>query len=146
MDTLFTIGFTKKSARQFFTLLQTAGVRRLVDVRLNNASQLAGFAKKNDLAYFLEKICGIDYIHLPQWAPDQVLLEQYKKKKKDFSAYEKTYLTLLKQRDMEKTGVPRIRDKDCLLCSEHEPDFCHRRLAAEYIKTFRPDMAIVHLQ
>ncbi|MDT8378342.1 MAG: DUF488 domain-containing protein [Desulfotignum sp.] len=146
MDTLFTIGFTKKSARQFFTLLQSAGVHRLVDVRLNNASQLAGFAKKNDLAYFLEKICGIDYIHLPIWAPDQALLEQYKKKKLDFTAYEKKYLALLKQRNIEKTGVPQIRDKDCLLCSEHESEFCHRRLAAEYTKTLRPDMAIVHLQ
>lgn len=146
MDTLFTIGFTKKSARQFFTLLQTAGVRRLVDVRLNNASQLAGFAKKNDLAYFLEKICNIGYIHLPLWAPDQALLEQYKKKKLDFTAYEKKYRALLKQRDIEKTGVPQINDKDCLLCSEHDPEFCHRRLAAEYIKTLRPDMAIVHLQ
>lgn len=146
MDTLFTIGFTKKPARRFFTLLQTAGVLRLVDVRLNNASQLAGFAKKNDLAYFLEKICGINYIHLPQWAPDQAILDQYKKKKMDFPTYEKTYLTLLKQRNMEKTGIPQIRDKDCLLCSEHVSEFCHRRLAAEYIKTFRPDMAIVHLQ
>ncbi len=146
MDTLFTIGCTKKPARQFFTLLQTAGVRRLVDVRLNNASQLAGFAKKNDLAYFLEKICGIDYIHLPQWAPDQALLDLYKKKKTDFSTYEKTYQALLKQRDMNKTEVPRIKDKDCLLCSEHAPEFCHRRLAAEYIQSIRPDMAIVHLQ
>jgi|GEM_PF-4781729 len=89
---------------------------------------------------------GIDYIHLPQWAPDQTLLEHYKKKNLDFSAYEKKYLALLKHRNIEKTGVPQINDKDCLLCSEHDPAFCHRRLAAEYIKTFRPDMAIVHLQ
>ena len=146
MDTLFTIGFTKKPARQFFTLLQTAGVRRLVDVRLNNASQLAGFAKKNDLAYFLEVICGINYIHLPQWAPDQALLDLYKKKKTDFSTYAKTYQALLKQRNMDKTEINQIMDKDCLLCSEHAPEFCHRRLAAEYIQSLRPDMAIVHLQ
>lgn len=146
MDTLFTIGFTKKSARQFFTLLQTEGVRRLVDVRLNNASQLAGFAKKNDLIYFLEKLCGIDYIHLPQWAPDKELLDQHKKKKTDFSTYAKTYQALLRERSMDKNGADRILDKDCLLCSEHEPQFCHRRLAAEYIQSLRPDMTIVHLQ
>lgn len=146
MDTLFTIGFTKKSARQFFTLLQNAKVRRLVDVRLNNASQLAGFAKKKDLAYFLEKICGIDYIHLSLWAPDRELLDLYKKKKVDFSTYAQTYQALLEKRNMDKTEVLRIKDKDCLLCSEHEPDFCHRRLAAEYIKTLRADMTIVHLQ
>ena len=146
METLFTIGFTKKSARQFFNLLQNAGVRRLVDVRLNNASQLAGFAKKKDLEYFLEVICGISYLHLPQWAPNKELLEIYKKKKADFSFYTTKYQALLQYRNLDKTEVDRIKDKDCLLCSEHEPDFCHRRLAAEYIQSLRPDMAIVHLQ
>ena len=79
-----TIGFTKKSARRFFELLRASGARRVVDVRLNNASQLAGFAKKDDLAWFLDEICGIGYVHLPDLAPTRELLSDYRKKRIDW--------------------------------------------------------------
>src|SRR5438309_566885 len=95
---LFTIGFTKKSARRFFELLRESGAKRIVDVRLNNVSQLAGFAKKDDLAFFANEICGMDYVHFPALAPTQEMLDQYKKQSGDWSTYEKHFLELMRQR------------------------------------------------
>jgi uncharacterized protein (DUF488 family) len=130
---LFTIGFTQKTARAFFTSLKDAGVRRVVDVRLNNNSQLAGFSKKEDLAYFLREIGGIEYVHLPELAPTQDILDAYKKHKGDWGIYEKQFLDLMARRQVEKTVRPDLLDHGCLLCSEHLPHQCHRRLVAEYL-------------
>ncbi len=142
---VFTIGFTKKSARTFFTKLRQSGAQRIVDVRLNNVSQLAGFAKKDDLQYFLREICHMDYVHLPLLAPTQDMLEAYRKKKGDWSAYERDFFALMTSRHIE-SNVQRERIVDgCLLCSEERPDHCHRRLVAEYLQEKWPDVEIIHL-
>jgi uncharacterized protein (DUF488 family) len=130
---LFTIGFTQKSAREFFTLLKQSGVRRVLDVRLNNNSQLAGFSKKDDLAYFLRELGGIDYVHLPELAPTQEILNAYRKHKGDWSVYEREFLELMARREIEKKIAPELLQQGCLLCSEHLPHHCHRRLVAEYL-------------
>jgi uncharacterized protein (DUF488 family) len=125
---LFTIGFTHRSAREFFTALKEAGVERVVDVRLNNNSQLAGFSKKDDLAYFLKEVADIDYVHLPELAPTQDILDAYKKHKGDWSVYERQFLDLMARREVEKGINPELLQHGCLLCSEHLPHHCHRRL------------------
>ncbi len=142
---LFTIGFTQKSAEEFFTALRDAGVKRIIDVRLNNISQLAGFAKQKDLAYFAKAICGIDYVHVPELAPTQEILDTFKKKKGDWQVYEKQFLALMRQRQVEKTVPKNLLDHGCLLCSEHEPKHCHRRLVAEYLQQTWQDLEIHHL-
>ena len=130
---LFTIGFTQTTARDFFTNLKNAGVKRVVDVRLNNNSQLAGFSKKEDLAYFLKEIAGIEYVHLPELAPTQDILDAYKKNKGDWGLYEREFLNLMSRREIEKKVQPELLQQGCLLCSEHLPHHCHRRLVAEYL-------------
>ena len=130
---LFTIGFTHKSAREFFTALKEAGVKRVIDVRLNNNSQLAGFSKKDDLAYFLKEVADIDYLHLAELAPTHDILDAYKKHKGDWSVYERKFLDLMARREVEKKLKPELLQQTCLLCSEHLPHHCHRRLVAEYL-------------
>lgn len=143
---LFTIGFTKKSAEKFFSSLQTAGVRRLVDVRLNNVSQLAGFTKKEDLKYFTKSICGIDYKHLPELAPTAEILDPYKKAKNgDWPLYERQFLDLMRSRHIEDAVSKDLLDGGCLLCSEEKPHHCHRRLVAEYLKEKWGNVEIVHI-
>lgn len=143
---LYTIGFTKKSAAQFFGLLQQSEARRLVDVRLNNVSQLAGFAKQGDLAYFLEQLCGMEYVHLPPLAPTRAMLDAYRKGHKDWAAYAGQYLTLLAAREVAAApGLPELLADAVLLCSEASPDHCHRRLAAEYLARQWGGVEIVHL-
>lgn len=142
---VFTIGFTKKSARRFFELLHRAGAKRVVDVRLNNVSQLAGFAKKDDLAYFLEVICRMEYTHLPELAPTQEMLDEYKKQRGDWRTYETQFLTLMKERRIEETLSRELVADGCLLCSEETPDHCHRRLVAEYLNEHWGDVDIAHL-
>lgn len=132
--TIFTIGFTKKSAEDFFTRLAKPGVRRLLDVRLNNSSQLAGFAKKSDLEYFLRAIHRMEYRHLPQLAPTQELLDSYKKKKGDWDRYAEGFLSLMSSRSVENSVSKEMLDGGCLLCSEDTPEHCHRRLVAEYFQ------------
>ena len=142
---LFTIGFTKKSAEAFFTRLSKTGVKRVIDVRLNNVSQLAGFAKRDDLCYFLKTICQIDYVHMPDLAPKKDILEEYKKNKGDWSVYEKSFLALLSERKPEETISREMFDAGCLLCSEDKPDNCHRRLVAEYLSKKWGNVEIVHI-
>lgn len=142
---IFTIGFTKKSAETFFSLLSGSGAKRLLDVRLNNVSQLAGFAKKDDLKYFLRAICGIDYIHLPELAPTQPMLDAYKKEKGDWTAYEVQFLDLMKSRAIEKSLSKDVLADACLLCSEDKPQHCHRRLVAEYLRDSWGGVDIIHL-
>ena len=142
---LFTIGFTKKSAEKFFTRLKDAGVKRLVDVRLNNVSQLAGFTKKDDLRYLTKAICNIDYVHLPELAPTAEILDPYKKAKNgDWDLYERQFLELMRSRHIENMQRE-ILDGGCLLCSEEKPHHCHRRLVAEYLKEHWGDVEIEHI-
>jgi len=142
---IFTIGFTKKSAETFFTRLQNAGVKRLVDVRLNNVSQLAGFAKKDDLRYFTRTICNVDYLHIPNLAPTKEMLDAYKKQKGDWGLYEREFLDLMRKRKIEDTTSPEMLDGCCLLCSEEKPHHCHRRLIAEYLKDSWGNVDIEHI-
>ena len=142
---LFTIGFTKKSAEVFFGRIASAGVQRLVDVRLNNVSQLAGFAKKDDLRYFLKAICNIGYEHLPELAPTQEMLDAYKKQKGDWEVYERQFLELIRTRRIEDSAGRLLLDGDCLLCSEETPEHCHRRLVAEYLRDKWGDVEITHI-
>ena len=142
---LFTIGFTKKSAQDFFTRLQNSGSKRVVDVRLNNASQLAGFAKRNDLEFFLREICRMDYVHVPELAPTQDMLDEYKKNKGDWKVYEGKFLELMRRREIEKRIDPALIADGCLLCSEDQPHHCHRRLVAEYLQSHWGDVQITHI-
>jgi uncharacterized protein (DUF488 family) len=142
---LFTIGFTRKSAKEFFTTVQQAGVKRIVDVRLNNNSQLAGFSKRDDLAYFLRSIAGIEYVHRLDLAPTQELLDRYRKVDRDWPTYERDFLQLIANRKIEQAVPPELLDRGCLLCSEHEPDHCHRRLVAEYLRDRWGNVEIDHL-
>ena len=131
--TVSTIGFTKTTAEGFFDRLLNAGVKKVVDVRLHNTSQLAGFAKADDLAYFLKKIGGIQYVHEPLLAPTDPMLKAYKKEKGDWSAYEERFRGLMSERQIEKHFKPEAFDGVCLLCSEATPHHCHRRLVCEYL-------------
>jgi len=143
---ILTIGFTKKSAEQFFTKLRDSGVKRLIDVRLNNVSQLAGFTKKDDLRYFAKAICNIDYEHVPDLAPTAEMLDSYKKQKNgDWASYERLFLNLMKARHIEKKLSRDLMDGGCLLCSEETPDHCHRRLVADYLKEHWDGVEILHI-
>ena len=141
---LFTIGFTKTSAENFFSRLSKADVKKLVDVRLNNVSQLAGFAKKDDLRYFTNAICHIEYEHMPELAPTQDILDEYKKSKGAWSIYTEKFLRLMATRRVENIDRSRL-DGACLLCSEDKPHHCHRRLVAEYLKGKWGNVEIEHL-
>lgn len=141
---IFTIGFTKTNAKDFFTRLARSGAKKIVDVRLNNKSQLAGFAKRDDLAYFADAICDMSYEHLPALAPTQDILDEYKKKKGSWSDYERKFLDLMARRQIEKLDREKL-DGGCLLCSEDKPHHCHRRLVVEYLKAKWDDVQIVHL-
>ena len=142
---IFTIGFTKKSARTFFTKLRESGAQQVVDVRLNNISQLAGFAKRDDLQFFLREICHIGYVHLPILAPTAEMLDTYKKKKGEWSAYERDFLALMKSREIENNITREQIAGGCLLCSEEKPHHCHRRLVAEYLREKWTDLEIAHI-
>ena len=142
---LSTIGFTRKPARRFFELLHQSGARRVVDVRLNNASQLAGFTRKDDLPYFLDKLCGMEYVHLPALAPTKEILDDFKKRKGDWKTYEDRFLALMRERRIEETVPREIVADGCLLCSEDKPHHCHRRLVAEYLDQHWGGVEISHL-
>jgi len=142
---VYTIGFTKKSAAEFFELLRRSSVQRLVDVRLNNVSQLAGFSKRDDLKFFLREILGIDYIHEPLLAPTADILDAYKKVKGDWALYEPAFLDLMRKREIEKRLDPALIHGACLLCSEEKPHHCHRRLVAEYLRSKWGELEVRHL-
>jgi uncharacterized protein (DUF488 family) len=146
MATVFTIGFTKKSLRQFVETLRAAGVRRVVDVRLRNTSQLAGWSKQPDIGYLLEEGFGIAYEHRPEFAPTPEILDKYKKEDSDWAGYEERFNRLLDERKPEKEGRELLaKDAICLLCAEATPEHCHRRLVAEYLRELAPDIEIKHL-
>lgn len=128
-----TIGFTKTSARHFFYRVQIANVKRVIDVRLKNSSQLAGFAKSEDLAYFLKELTGADYVHEPVLAPTEDILRVYKKEKGHWSIYEDAFMSLMAARRIEDRLQQEFFEDSCLLCSEDKPHHCHRRLVCDYL-------------
>jgi uncharacterized protein (DUF488 family) len=141
-----TIGFTKTNAEGFFERLLGAGVKKVVDVRLHNTSQLAGFAKADDLAYFLKKLGAIQYVHQPLLAPTDPMLKAYKKEKGDWSVYEDRFLGLMHERKIETLLKPEMLEGACLLCSEATPHHCHRRLVIEYLNgKWGETLAVTHL-
>ena len=144
--TIYTMGFTKKSAEKFFLAIREAGIKTLIDVRLNNVSQLAGFSKRDDLRFFLKEIAQVEYAHLTDLAPTQEMLDAYKKSKGEWSEYEKRFLDLMRLRRIE-DSFPRALAADCcLLCSEDKPIHCHRRLVAEYLREQWRTVRIHHLK
>jgi uncharacterized protein (DUF488 family) len=142
---VFTIGFTKKSAQDFFEKLRAAGVKRVVDVRLNKTSQLAGFSKRDDLQYFLNQILGIEYVEAPLLTPPQPLLDDYKKQKGTWEQYERAFTHLMQERRIEEHTDPALLSSACLLCSEEQPHHCHRRIVVEYLQRKWGNLSINHL-
>jgi uncharacterized protein (DUF488 family) len=142
---LFTIGFTRKAAENFFTLLSKAGVQRVIDIRLNNTSQLAGFTKRDDLRFFLKAVCGIDYLHMLELAPTKAILDQFKKPGGKWSDYERDFVKLISDRQIENVVSRDLVHFGCLLCGEETPEHCHRRLVAEYLQNRWGNVEIIHL-
>lgn len=142
---LFTIGFTKRSAEEFFEPLRGAGVRRVVDVRLNNVSQLAGFTKRDDLGYFLDRVIGAGYAHVPLLAPTQELIDAYRKTGIPVAEFRKHFLALMKQRHVESAPEAALADGDCLLCSEPDASQCHRGFVVDYLAPYLSDLTVQHL-
>ncbi|MDP8951624.1 MAG: DUF488 domain-containing protein [Actinomycetota bacterium] len=144
---IYTIGFTKKTAPEFFGALRRTGIRRLLDVRLNNSSQLAGLTKRDDLPFFLEELCGARYAHEPLLAPTPQILDAYRKGEEGWPEYERRFLELMRERRVEEK-----LDRDlfrvaptALLCSEVRPERCHRRLVLEYLGPKWGGIRPVHL-
>tara|TARA_B100000315_G_C14343732_1_gene480791 strand:- start:113 stop:553 length:441 start_codon:yes stop_codon:yes gene_type:complete len=146
MIELYTIGFTKKNAKNFFNLLNINSVETIVDTRINNTSQLSGFAKADDLEFFAESIGGMNYKHIIDFAPTKELLSKYRKKEMTWEEYEVEYLNLLDMRKIKDTVSIDNLNKSCLLCSEHSPEFCHRRLLAEFFQHINKNVKIIHLE
>ena len=145
MIKLYTIGFTGKPAEKFFNLLRNSDVKKIVDTRVNNVSQLAGFAKGSDLKFFAKEIANISYEHNLDFAPTKELLSRYRDKKMSWLDYEVEYLNLLDLRKIaQRVNIENLHE-NCLLCSEHTPEKCHRRLLAEYLKHVKSEIEIVHL-
>jgi len=143
---IYTIGFGKKTAGQFFNLLREAAIRRLLDVRLNNTSQLAGFTKRDDLAFFLHELCGADYLHEPLLAPTREILDDYKKRKGSWQDYERRFMSLMAERNVEGVLDKKLfQTPTVLLCSEPTAENCHRRLVVEYLQAHWGDVTGVHL-
>lgn len=142
----FTIGFTQKGANKFFTLIKENQVARIIDVRLNNVSQLAGFAKRDDLKFFLSELCDSGYVHIEDLAPTKDILSNYKKKLITWEEYEDKFLNLISKRNIERTIDKSLLDNGCLLCSEHKPHHCHRRLVVDYLNShWDTDIDVIHL-
>ncbi len=143
---IYTIGFTKKSAKEFFDALKSAKIRRLIDIRLNNSSQLAGFTKQDDLAFFLKELCDAEYLHRPVLAPTKEILDDYKKKRITWDEYERRFTALMTERRIEEVINKGLFDiPTCFLCSEPKPDKCHRRLVSEYLRDKWGNIRITHL-
>ena len=145
MTRIFTIGYAGKDARQFFSIHKQAGIKKVIDVRLYNTSQLAGFTKKQDLEYFLQTIIGAEYIHLPIMAPTKQLLNGYKKGLISWQQYETQFKEIISQRQIERYIKPQDADMSCFLCSEAKADKCHRRLVAEYLTEHWQNISVHHL-
>jgi uncharacterized protein (DUF488 family) len=141
-----TIGFTKTNAAGFFDRIRNADVKKVVDVRLHNTSQLAGFAKAVDLEYFLQKICGATYVHQPLLAPTDDILKEFKRDKGDWGIYQDKFLNLMAERQIENRLKIEMFVGACLLCSEATPHHCHRRLICEYLNAkWNGELQVKHL-
>lgn len=145
MVRVFTIGYAGRNGRDFFTTLKQTGIKKIIDVRLYNTSQLAGFTKKCDLEYFLQAIVGADYVHLPVMAPTRGLLNDYKKGEVSWEQYESQFKSIITQRQIERHIELEDLDMSCFLCAEATADNCHRRLVAEYMARIWPNITIQHL-
>ncbi|MEW6417548.1 MAG: DUF488 domain-containing protein [Nitrospirota bacterium] len=145
---IYTIGYTKRPAKEFFGILREYGIKQVVDIRENNTSQLAGFTKREDLRFFVKEILDGSYIHLPKLAPDREIRKNYKKSK-DWQKYESNFLRLMEKRGAIiwlKQNRDIFIEPFVLLCSEPLPDRCHRRLVAELLKeNIFHDVEVVHL-
>jgi uncharacterized protein (DUF488 family) len=130
-----TIGFTQSTAEGFFERVFKSGVKKVIDVRLHNTSQLAGFAKADDLAYFLKKMGGVQFVHQPLLAPTDDMLKAFKKEKGDWGVYQGRFMDLMAARKIENSLRPDMFDGVCLLCSEATPHHCHRQLVCEYLNS-----------
>jgi len=146
MPTIFTIGFTKKSLRDFVEILRREGVKRVIDVRLRNTSQLAGWSKQPDFAYLLEAGFGLAYEHHPEFAPTDELLDAYKKDH-DWARYEERFNLLIIAERRPEAEARELLQKDsiCLLCTEPQADKCHRRLVANYLQSLATEFEVKHL-
>ena len=142
---VFTIGYAGKSARKFFTILKQAGVKKVIDVRLYNTSQLAGFTRKQDIEYFLQAIVDAEYVYMPIMAPTKQLLNDYKKELIGWPQYESQFKAIIAQRQIQKHIILQDMDMSCFLCSEAKPDNCHRRLVVEYMAEHWQNITIQHL-
>lgn len=143
---IYTIGFTGKRAEAFFNILKTKGVKQLLDIRLNNTSQLSAFAKKHDLAFFLKHLLNAEYVHEPLLAPTEDILKSYQKGQISWDEYEAAFLALMRQRQVEqKLSQELFETPSVLLCSEPTADKCHRRLVAEYLAKQWGNLEIIHL-
>lgn len=141
------IGFTTRSAESFFTALGKAGVEKVIDVRLNNRSQLAGFTKRDDLAYFLQQLLGASYVHEPLLAPTKALLDGYRKEKRGWDWYEANFIALMEEREIHRQ-IPRelFEPKSALLCSEFAPNKCHRRLVIDFLASKWDGVVPAHIE
>ena len=142
---LYTIGFTQKNAEKFFSLLIENNIKSIFDIRLNNTSQLAGFAKSDDLKFFLKAVAGIEYYHVPEMAPTNEIFEEFKKNNGDWKIFQKQFIKLISSRKIEDLPIIKKIENACLLCSEHLPEKCHRRLTAEYLAEKFENIEIIHL-
>ena len=142
---IFTIGYAGRTAEEFFTILKQAGIRKVIDIRLYNTSQLAGFTRREDIKYFLRTIVGSDYIHLPILAPTKKLLSDYKKGLISWGRYETAFREIITERQIERELIPQDTDTSCFLCSEAKADKCHRRLVAEHLAKHWENVSISHL-
>lgn len=143
---IYTIGYSQKTAAQFFyDLKKIAGLSKVIDVRLNNTSQLAGFTKKDSLDFFLKEILSINYFHLPILAPTEELLSSYQKKTIGWTSYAEQFLQLMEERGIEAQLNSKMLNNSCLLCSEQSPEYCHRRLIVEYLSRNWGNIEILHI-
>lgn len=144
---IYTMGFAQKNAERFFNLIRSNEIEVLIDIRLNNKSQLTGFTKGNDLPFFLKEICNCKYVHKIDYAPTKEILSAYQKKEIDWYGYEQRFLPLIEKRKIEKDFKQTFSNyhKVCLLCTEPTPEMCHRRLVAEYLQGYLGAVEIQHL-
>lgn len=146
MNKIYTIGFAQTTAKDFFNQIKASKVKKLIDVRLNNVSQLAGYTKKNDLKFFLNEICNVEYVHTPELAPTKEILDPYKKGNGSWDVYKDNFLNLMEKRIVENIFDINFFENSCLLCSEKEPHYCHRRLVVEYLNLkWDKKLEVVHI-